>query len=94
MPQNWSELLSPGEQQRLSMARVLFHGPRIITLDEATACVESAMEEIFYTTLETVGNAPPTIISVGHRESLKKYHDYLIELLPNGRWRMESLRIN
>jgi ABC-type uncharacterized transport system fused permease/ATPase subunit len=33
---SWTELLSPGEQQLLSFARLFYHRPTFAVLDEAT----------------------------------------------------------
>ena len=74
------------------MARALFHKPRVVVLDEASSCVEGSMEELFYNSLLALGDNPPTVVSIGHRQILTHYHDYLLELQTNGRWQLTTLR--
>ena len=70
---DWSKILSLGEQQRLAFARILINKPEIIYLDEATSAVDEAMEEVLYGLLLT--QLPQSIIiSVGHRSTLAKWH--------------------
>lgn len=76
----WQETLSPGEQQRLSIARVLYHRPRFVFLDEATSSLSLDAEAVVYSSLKQNGTS---YISTGHRRSLLDYHDW--ELRLNGR---------
>jgi len=75
----WSQRLSGGEQQRLAFARVLLAEPALIFLDEATSALDEAAEEEFYRMLRA---APwrPTVVSVGHRSTLRAFHDRAIDL--------------
>ena len=75
----WSQRLSGGEQQRLAFARVLLAEPAVIFLDEATSALDEAAEEEFYRMLR---EAPwrPTIVSVGHRSTLRAFHDSALDL--------------
>jgi len=87
--QDWTRVLSLGEQQRLAAARCLTTRPRFVVLDEATSALPLPSERIVYERLA----AEPTItgyISVGHRASLAAYHDLVLELLGEGRWRLMS----
>lgn len=71
--QNWSQILSLGEQQRLAFARVLLKRPDWLFLDEATASVDPALEETLYHKLKE--RLPETtVISIGHRDSLRAFH--------------------
>ncbi len=79
--QNWALQLSPGEQQRLSFARVLLLKPQWLFLDEATSALDEATETHMYELLQ--GRFPGmTIVSIGHRPSLKRFHRRRIDLVP------------
>ncbi len=82
---DWSHLLSLGEQQRLAFARLLLSRPRYAVLDEATSALDAANEEKLYRLLRESGT---TYVSVGHRSSLLKYHDRVLELRGGGNWRL------
>ena len=79
----WSQRLSGGEQQRLAFARVLLAKPAVIFLDEATSALDEAAEGEFYRMLR---EAPwhPTIVSVGHRSTLRAFHDSAFDLGATG----------
>jgi putative ATP-binding cassette transporter len=77
----WAQRLSGGEQQRLAVARVLLAEPAVIFLDEATASLDEAGQEMLYRLLRDLP-WHPTIISVGHRATLRQFHDRVFELTP------------
>jgi len=70
---NWSQRLSPGEQQRVAFVRALLAGPDVLFLDEATSALDTDTEELLY---ELVLQALPGIalISIAHRDGIAKYH--------------------
>lgn len=68
----WHSTLSLGEQQRLCFLRVLYHRPRFAVLDESTSALDVAMEARCYTLLLDAGI---TLISVGHRDTIRKFHN-------------------
>jgi putative ATP-binding cassette transporter len=72
-PDNWSQRLSPGEQQRLSFVRVLLARPEMLFLDEATSALDTVTEDTLY---ELVLRELPesAIISIAHREVVAKFH--------------------
>ena len=76
---NWAQRLSIGEQQRLAFARVLLARPEIVFLDEATSALDEAAEVSLYRLLR---EAPwkPTIVSVGHHGTLRRFHDAVVDL--------------
>jgi putative ATP-binding cassette transporter len=76
---HWGQRLSPGEQQRLAIARALLYKPDWLFLDEATASVDEEIEKLLYGLLrERLANT--TIVSIGHRPSLKQWHDNVLTL--------------
>jgi putative ATP-binding cassette transporter len=76
---NWAQRLSIGEQQRLGFARVFLTRPEIVFLDEATSALDEAAEMSLYRLLR---EAPwrPTIVSVGHHGTLRRFHDEVVDL--------------
>ncbi len=75
---NWAQKLSIGEQQRLAFARVLLARPEMVFLDEATSALDEAAEASLYRLLRS---APwhPTIVSVGHHATLKRFHENILD---------------
>lgn len=70
---------SMGEQQRLAFARALLQNPDFLFVDEATSALDPMTEHSLYETLERM--LPKTaIVSVAHRESLKKFHQHFLIL--------------
>jgi len=75
--------LSLGEQQRLAFARLLLNPPQYAILDEATSALDLDNETHLYEQLELNAIIP---ISVGHRPSLRHYHQHLLTLAFDGSW--------
>jgi len=82
--ENWAHRLSLGEQQRIAFARVLLSEPAIVFLDEATSALDEESEAALYGILR---RAPwrPTIVSVGHRTTLRALHQRVLALAEAGR---------
>jgi putative ATP-binding cassette transporter len=70
---HWNRMLSLGEQQRLGLARALLHAPEYLFLDEATASLDEASEATLYGLLSKKLPAT-TVVSIGHRSTLKAFH--------------------
>eukprot|EP00931_Biecheleriopsis_adriatica_P034202 TRINITY_DN1977_c0_g1_i4.p1 TRINITY_DN1977_c0_g1~~TRINITY_DN1977_c0_g1_i4.p1 ORF type:complete len:716 (+),score=166.61 TRINITY_DN1977_c0_g1_i4:61-2208(+) len=85
--QDWPRLLSLGEQQRLAFARLVLNNPQFAVLDEATSALDVATEQRLYDILVQRGIA---VVSVGHRPTLAAFHDQVLELSGQGRWRLLS----
>lgn len=75
--QDWSEILSLGEQQRLAFGRLLVAKPKYVILDEATSALDVKNEEKLYNLLIDMNT---TFVSVGHRPTLKKFHQLVINM--------------
>ncbi|KAJ2162647.1 hypothetical protein GGF46_000520 [Coemansia sp. RSA 552] len=75
--QAWQRLLSPGEQQKLSVARVLFQRPTFAALDECTSAVDAATEAQLSRALVDAGI---TLVSVSHHEALAEFHRWRLRL--------------
>ncbi|HYD58579.1 MAG TPA: ABC transporter ATP-binding protein/permease [Burkholderiales bacterium] len=71
--ENWSQVLSGGEQQRLAFARALLNRPDWLFLDEATASLPEDAQAALYRLLRE--KLPETtLVSIGHRASLAEFH--------------------
>lgn len=85
--EDWTKLLSPGEQQRVAFARVLLAKPKALFLDESTAAVDEGQEFTLYRLIRK--RLPECIIvSVTHRTSVEQHHDQHLRLLGDGRWEL------
>ncbi len=79
---HWALRLSPGEQQRIAFARALVQKPDWLFLDEATSAVDEVGEARLYMLLrDRLPNT--TLLSVGHRSSLRSFHTRQLVLTPN-----------
>ncbi len=81
--EHWAQVLSPGEQQLLALARALLHAPPWLFLDEATSALDESTEAHVYREL---GRLLPdtTIVSIAHRPGVAAYHDRRLVLVPDG----------
>eukprot|EP01025_Chloroclados_australasicus_P050975 TRINITY_DN5927_c0_g1_i3.p1 TRINITY_DN5927_c0_g1~~TRINITY_DN5927_c0_g1_i3.p1 ORF type:complete len:328 (-),score=26.50 TRINITY_DN5927_c0_g1_i3:275-1258(-) len=87
--QDWSEILSLGEQQRLGMARLYFHKPVYGVLDECTNATSVDVEESLYKGAE---RRDITLITVTQRTALQRFHQLELKLLDGeGSWVLREL---
>lgn len=85
--QDWAKVLSPGEQQRISFARILLTKPKAVFLDEATSALDEGLEFALYQLVRT--ELPDTVlISVSHRPTVEQHHERQLHLLGGGQWRL------
>ena len=86
-PLDWPNILSLGEQQRIAFARLFFKNPLLVCLDEATSALDEENEEALYKRLRDSGI---TFVSVGHRSTLRKFHDIILKLEKDGGWTLQK----
>lgn len=74
---DWSHVLSVGEQQRLAFVRAHIQEPKWLFLDEATSALDEDTEAVMYALLaERLRQT--TLVSIGHRSTLNKYHELML----------------
>ncbi|MGD1911989.1 MAG: ABC transporter ATP-binding protein/permease [Rivularia sp. (in: cyanobacteria)] len=89
--EDWSKLLSIGEQQRLAFARLLLTKPSYAILDEATSALDEINESQLYQQLQQTGIS---YISVGHNPQLLKYHQQVLEIGNKQNWNLYPSKSN
>jgi len=72
--EDWSSVLSLGEQQKMAFIRILHMKPNWVFLDEVTSSMDEETETYFYSILFLELANHTTIISVGHRNNLRQFH--------------------
>ena len=87
---DWSRILSLGEQQRLAFARVILNEPNYLFMDEATSALDEPREQEMYELLHK--KFPKmTIISVGHRSTLNKQHDLILAINSDNDYNVKNI---
>lgn len=74
---DWSHVLSVGEQQRLAFVRAHIQEPKWLFLDEATSALDEDTEAAMYALLAE-RLTQTTLVSIGHRSTLNKYHELML----------------
>ncbi|XP_067290456.1 ATP-binding cassette sub-family D member 3a isoform X3 [Pseudorasbora parva] len=88
MIQDWMDVLSGGEKQRMAMARLFYHKPQFAILDECTSAVSVDVEDFIYSHCRTVGI---TLFTVSHRKSLWKHHEYYLHMDGRGNYEFKLI---
>lgn len=89
--QDWLDVLSGGEKQRIAMARLFYHKPQFAILDECTSAVSVDVEGYMYEYCKTVNI---TLFTVSHRKSLWKHHDYYLRMDGRGSYEFQPIDKN
>jgi len=87
--ENWSQVLSPGEQQRIAFARAILLKPAWLFLDEATSALDEPTEQHVYELLDEY-LSDSVIVSVGHRRTLTGYHKLCLAIDEAGNWKLSQ----
>ncbi|XP_033125750.1 ATP-binding cassette sub-family D member 4-like [Anneissia japonica] len=85
---NWYDVLTPGEMQRISFARLFYHRPKLVFLDESTSALSTTTEAQLYKQCEAYHI---TMVSIGHRESLRQFHNCELILNGDGSWSLKNI---
>ena len=77
--------ISGGQVQRIAIARALITTPKGLIMDEATSALDVATEKHLYNLL---AQREMAFVSVGHRPTLRSFHDTVLELDGQGGWKL------
>jgi PrtD family type I secretion system ABC transporter len=75
-----SEALSPGQRQRIALARALYGAPCLVVLDEPNASLDHQGDDALLRTLALLKKEGVTVLIVAHRPSLLRSVDKLLVL--------------
>ncbi|XP_061414082.1 ATP-binding cassette sub-family D member 3 isoform X2 [Lethenteron reissneri] len=86
--QDWMDVLSGGEKQRMAMARLFYHKPQFAILDECTSAVSVDVEDFIYSHCKKVHI---TLFTVSHRKSLWKHHAFYLHMDGRGNYEFKAI---
>ena len=77
----WEDVLSIGEQQRLSFARVVHSRPRLVIMDEATSTLDLQDEALC---MQRIIDEEIAMLTIAHRPSVVRYHQLMLTMELDG----------
>ena len=70
--------LSGGENQRLAIARALYHNPELLIMDEPTSSLDVRTQKQLFDNLQSLKDL--TCIVITHRVETKYFFDKILEI--------------
>ncbi|XP_016173700.1 ABC transporter B family member 20-like [Arachis ipaensis] len=72
--------LTPGQKQRIAIARVILKNAPILLLDEASSSIESESSRVVQEALDTLVMGNKTTILIAHRAAMMRHVDNIVVL--------------
>lgn len=72
--------LTPGQKQRIAIARVVLKNAPILLLDEASSAIESESSRVVQEALDTLIMGNKTTVLIAHRAAMMKHVDNIVVL--------------
>ena len=84
-------LLSPGQRQRIALARAIYKRPKLVVLDEPNSNLDEIGEQALNNAIKILKAAGSTLVLVSHRQTALPLVDYLI-IMEAGRIKEQGSR--